>query len=249
MKKAWVLSYPLRASKDWSDWVDAQADLSLRWVQSFCWFCHEAAHFMKTSSRELSQEAWGTYTWAATWQNQWPVCPAKTTQSDEESSLSAWGHLGSLATHWAHSKYSDKTEHMPRLIWVFAGCTCHLVGFVVRRLTCSFCLGFKNKIFERYHKSIFFTSKHILPPWQCWWLLSWELFPQDHVITAQFLFFKSIIYFSCCSWLTCVAGNLPPVVVCVIIPSCLREVKKRRWGSSLWTEVFMCSVTDVRSVF
>ena len=32
-------------SKDWSDWVDAQADLSLRWAHmSFCWFCHEAAH-------------------------------------------------------------------------------------------------------------------------------------------------------------------------------------------------------------
>ena len=28
----------------WSDWVDAQADLSLRWVHMpFCWFCHEAA--------------------------------------------------------------------------------------------------------------------------------------------------------------------------------------------------------------
>ena len=33
-------------SEDLSDWADAQADLSLRWTQrSFCWFCHEAAHF------------------------------------------------------------------------------------------------------------------------------------------------------------------------------------------------------------
>ena len=31
----------------WSDWVDAQADLSLRWAHiPFCWFCHEAAHFI-----------------------------------------------------------------------------------------------------------------------------------------------------------------------------------------------------------
>ena len=30
-------------SEDWSDWVDAQADLRLRWAhRSFCWFCHEA---------------------------------------------------------------------------------------------------------------------------------------------------------------------------------------------------------------
>ena len=34
-------------SEDWSDWADAQADLSLRWAhRSFCWFCHEAAHFV-----------------------------------------------------------------------------------------------------------------------------------------------------------------------------------------------------------
>ena len=31
--------------KDWSDWTDAQADPSLRWVHgSFCWFCCAAVH-------------------------------------------------------------------------------------------------------------------------------------------------------------------------------------------------------------
>ena len=35
MKKAWVLSYPLSALQIlWSDWADAQADLSLHWAQS-----------------------------------------------------------------------------------------------------------------------------------------------------------------------------------------------------------------------
>ena len=35
MKKAWVLSYPLSAQwRLWSDWADAQADLSLRWAHS-----------------------------------------------------------------------------------------------------------------------------------------------------------------------------------------------------------------------
>ena len=43
-------------------------------------------------------------------------------QSDQ-SSLSAWRKLGSLATHWAHSEDSDQTGRMPRLIWVFAGRT------------------------------------------------------------------------------------------------------------------------------
>ena len=34
-------------SEDWSDWADAQADLSLRWAKtSFCWFSKDVAHFL-----------------------------------------------------------------------------------------------------------------------------------------------------------------------------------------------------------
>ena len=45
IKKAWVLSYPLSAQRRlWSDWADAQVDLSLRWAHMpFCWFCHVAS--------------------------------------------------------------------------------------------------------------------------------------------------------------------------------------------------------------
>ena len=62
-----------------------------------------------------------------------PVRPAKTLISLgicpvwSESSLSAWRKLGSLATHWVHSEDSDQTGQMPRLIWVFAGCTVSLL--------------------------------------------------------------------------------------------------------------------------
>ena len=40
MKKIWVLTATHWAhSEDWSDWVDAQADLSLHWEhRSFYWF-------------------------------------------------------------------------------------------------------------------------------------------------------------------------------------------------------------------
>ena len=61
--------------------------------------------------------------------NKLSVCPAKTQMSLgirpvwSESSLSAWGNLWSLAVHWTHSDDSDQTGRMPRLIWVFAGCT------------------------------------------------------------------------------------------------------------------------------
>ena len=35
-----------------ADWVDAQADLGLRWAHMpFCWFCHEAAQFKKEYQR------------------------------------------------------------------------------------------------------------------------------------------------------------------------------------------------------
>ena len=45
MKNAWVLSYTLSVKRRlWSDWADAQPDLSLRWAHMpLCWFCHEAA--------------------------------------------------------------------------------------------------------------------------------------------------------------------------------------------------------------
>ena len=48
MKKLWALNYLLSAQwRLWSDWADAQADLSLRWVhKSFCWLCRVAAHIM-----------------------------------------------------------------------------------------------------------------------------------------------------------------------------------------------------------
>ena len=48
MKKARVLSYPLSAQRRlWSDWVDAQADLSLRWEHMpLSWFCHVAANLL-----------------------------------------------------------------------------------------------------------------------------------------------------------------------------------------------------------
>ena len=73
----------------------------------------------------------------------WHVCPAKT-----QISLGirpVWS-ASSLCARWvakdpnflhADSEVSDQTGRMPRLIWVFAGRTCHFVGFVTRRLNFS----------------------------------------------------------------------------------------------------------------
>ena len=52
MMTAWTLSYPLSAQRRlWSDWADAQADLSLHCAHMpFCWFRHEAAQMLNTES-------------------------------------------------------------------------------------------------------------------------------------------------------------------------------------------------------
>ena len=49
------------------------------------------------------------------------------------SSLSAWRKLGSLTTNWAHIEDSDQTGQMPRLIWVFTGCTVILLVLSCRK--------------------------------------------------------------------------------------------------------------------
>ena len=54
-----------------------------------------------------------------------------------ESSLSAWRRFGSLAYHWVRCEDSDQTARMRRLIWVFAGRICNLVGTAVSRLICN----------------------------------------------------------------------------------------------------------------
>ena len=83
------------------------------------------------------------------------VCPAETQISLgicpvwSESFLSAWRKLGSLAIHRAHSEDSDQTGQMPRLIWVFAGCT-------ATKLVLS-CRGLIFNGYEVYRK----TSKNL----------------------------------------------------------------------------------------
>ena len=66
MKKPWVLSYPLSAQKlRWSDWTDAQADLSLCWAHRwFCLFCRAQAQIVLIQSSAVSR--------LATWRP-WPL--------------------------------------------------------------------------------------------------------------------------------------------------------------------------------
>ena len=70
----------------------------------------------------------------------WHVRPAKTEISlgirpvwSESSLCAQWVAKDPRFLH-ADSEDSDQTGRMPRLIWVFAGRTCHFVGFAMRRL-------------------------------------------------------------------------------------------------------------------
>ena len=74
-----------------------------------------------------------------------------------ESSLSAWRKLRSLATNWAHSKDSDQTGWMPRLIWVLAGHTATLLGFVTRWLNFE-----KKKKKKKKKKPLIFSGVMVL---------------------------------------------------------------------------------------
>ena len=72
--------------------------------------------------------------------NKIAVRPAKTHISLDirpvwsESSLCTQWVAKDLSFLHADSEDSDQTGRMPRLIWVFAGNTCHFIGFVTMRL-------------------------------------------------------------------------------------------------------------------
>ena len=71
----------------------------------------------------------------------WSVHPAKTQISlgicpvwSESSMCTQSVAIKDLSFLHADSEDSDQTGRMPRLIWVFAGRTCHFIGFVMRWL-------------------------------------------------------------------------------------------------------------------
>ena len=147
-KKAWVLSYPLSAQRRlWSDWVDAQDDLSLRWADSrFVGFIMSRLIFqglLEAEYKRWRQICEGNRSVPTVYEprhdktNKMSVCPAKTQISLNMRPV--WSE-SSLCAHWvakdpsflrADSEDSDQTGRMPRLIWVFAGRTCHFVWFVM----------------------------------------------------------------------------------------------------------------------
>ena len=103
----------------------------------------------------------------------WHVRPAKTQISlgirpvwSESSPCAQWVAEHPMVLH-AYSEDSDQTGRMPRLIWVFAGRTCHFVGFVMRLLKCVIilnCMNYnQNKL--RYIKNSNVYNIYIFMAW------------------------------------------------------------------------------------
>ena len=93
--------------------------------------------------------------WATAWQNkendlcaQQRLRSAWASAQSDQSLLSAWGNLGSSATHRGHCKDSDQTGWMHRLIWVVAWSTCYF--FLVLTCTGSFDTNLLNFIFQTW---------------------------------------------------------------------------------------------------
>ena len=143
-------------SEDWSDWADAQAELSLRWVHMpFCWFCHEVAQSYSTFSLGATCDfdwwihrfGWTyhiicrysnfRYKWVKAWQNLLNVTCTQQRPSVQfvfkvcarHSVDSKWSKVSSCGWQWLIRPRIRLWMHM--LIWVFVWCTCHFVDFVM----------------------------------------------------------------------------------------------------------------------
>ena len=101
---------------------------------------HELAHF-EVSWLSLQYYMYtedkrnATLTWAASWQNQRNDCALNEDADQPGHTLCAQWIAKVPSFLHADSDDTDQSGWMPTLIWVFAGHTCHFVGFVMRRLT------------------------------------------------------------------------------------------------------------------
>ena len=146
--------------------------------------------FLRISAIKKSQNKEHTkIKWATTWQNQQnecvpsedsdqpghpPVYPAKTQISlgihpvwSESSLYSQWVAKGPMFLH-ADSKDSDQTGRMPRLIWIFAGCTLILLVLSCRG---SYVIDSTHKAEIERKKSGRLGLEFVKDFWQCYFLL------------------------------------------------------------------------------
>ena len=122
----------------------------------------------------------------------WHVRPAKTQISLgihlvwSESLLSTQWAAKDLSFLHADSEDSDQPGQMPRLLWVFAGRTCHFVGFVLRWFKYQQFHGWKKCLIWSYDMCKY-TMKYILcvdkPQWEMY-LMTRKRFRPLYLLSA-----------------------------------------------------------------
>ena len=93
MKKHWVLNYILSAQwRLWSDWVDTEADLSLRWAHmSNCWFCRAVAHlYLFLIVRDKLLVIFRLVWWPSNWKWAGPLGFSRFSFGHERNHISEW---------------------------------------------------------------------------------------------------------------------------------------------------------------
>ena len=128
-------------SSIWYSWVWNQKPCKFMVLQGQCWSKNMNPTPCLASHYPCSK--WGkAYKWATAWQSQQNCLCAQ----QRLGSAWAWPSLIRVSTmhfmgSWRTQGFfrqtlkTDQTGRMPRLIWVLADWTGHLVGFVMQRLT------------------------------------------------------------------------------------------------------------------
>ena len=194
--------------------------------------------------------------------NKMTVRPAKTQISLppvwSKSSMCAQSVAKDPSFLHADSEDSDQTGRMPRLIWVFAGRTCHFVGFVMRRLMCK---CFSASSFLVFKLCVSILGKFVLHVLQwCHWCNISKVKPNNtealegHYLLSLIYYYLSLINYFIIAYL--VQALLFPKNVrrtCLYIYSFWIKIQKRRFislffcfnwlaifqGSSIWSSQYI----------
>ena len=149
MKKPWVLSYPLSAQRrlirlgrcpGWSESFWAHRSFCFFFVMRWLISNHWPDHRLLMSNRPtcwivtcyIKTNCFSVYKI-----NMSRLMAKPFARSDQRLRYMLNGEL-KIANFFMRTVKTDQTGQMPRLIWVFTGRTCHIVGFIMRSLNILF---------------------------------------------------------------------------------------------------------------
>ena len=125
-----------------------------------CLRCFNLSRLMTKPAKWLCAQRRLRSDWASAQADQSRRCGIRPGWS--ESSLCAQWVAKDPSFLRADSEDSDQTGRIPRLIWVFAGCTCHFAGFVMRRLI----FYGVSSAFILYVEAVIKTKVHLFSFWR-----------------------------------------------------------------------------------